>query len=143
MFDKGSKLYSIFRFKCPHCHEGEFFVDGNPYNLLKAGDIHERCSVCHRKYQPEPGFYYGAMYVAYALAVAVLVAAYVATMVLYPSASTGASVTIVLVVLVLLTPLIYALSKTIYAGLFLGYKGVEPTEKELLDRAERAEARKL
>lgn len=142
MFSKGNALYSIFRFKCPHCHEGEFFVDRNPYNLMKVGDMHDECSVCHRKYQPEPGFYYGAMYVAYGLAVATLVAAYVATMVLYPSATTGATVTIVLIALVLFTPLLYALSKTMYAGLFLPYKGVEPTQKELLARAQRAEARK-
>ena len=59
---KGNKLYAVFKFKCPHCHEGEFFVDRNPYHLSTVGDLHETCSVCHRKYTPEPGFYYGGMY---------------------------------------------------------------------------------
>lgn len=138
MFGKGSKLYGIFRFKCPHCHEGEFFVDRNPYNLFKAGDLHEECSVCHRKYTPEPGFYYGGMYVAYALAVATFVTAYVATTVLYPQASTELIVGIVLFSLIFLAPLLYALSKTIWAALFISYKGVGPTEKERQRDAARA-----
>lgn len=142
MFEKGSKLYAVLKFKCPHCHEGEFFVDRNPYNLMRAGDIHEHCSVCHRRYQPEPGFYFGAMYVAYGLAVATLVTAYVATIVLYPGASTGVAVAVLLVSLLLLTPLLYALSKTIYAAMFISYKGVAITPKETAQLAERAGARK-
>ncbi|MEX1133010.1 MAG: DUF983 domain-containing protein [Flavobacteriales bacterium] len=142
MFSKGSKLYAVFKFKCPHCHEGEFFVDRNPYNLMRAGDIHEKCSVCHRRYQQEPGFYYGAMYVAYALAVATFVSAYVATIVLFPSASTGVTVAVVLCTLLLSAPLLYALSKTIYAAIFISYKGVAITPKETAQLAERAAARK-
>jgi hypothetical protein len=130
MFSKGSRAYAIFHFKCPHCHEGDFFVDNNPYNLAKAGDVLHECPVCHRRYSPEPGFYYGAMYVAYALAVATFVTAYVATIVLYPAASTGATIAIVLTSMLLLTPLLYALSKTMYAALFMGYKGVGITAKE-------------
>lgn len=141
MFSKGNKLYAIFKFKCPHCHEGEFFVDRNPYNLSKVGDIHSECSVCHRRYAPEPGFYYGAMYVAYALAVATFVSAYVATIVLFPEASTGTTVAVVLGSLLLLAPLLYALSKTLYASIFMGYKGVAPTAKEIADIEARAASR--
>lgn len=142
MFAKGSKLYAVLRFKCPHCHEGEFFVDRNPYNLMRAGDIHEKCSVCKRRYQPEPGFFYGAMYVAYALAVATFVSAYVATIVLFPNASTGMTVAVVLGSLLLAAPLLYALSKTIYAAIFISYKGVAITPRETAQLAERAAARK-
>ena len=34
---KVTKLYSILNFKCPFCHEGQFFV-AHPYNLRRAGD---------------------------------------------------------------------------------------------------------
>lgn len=137
MFSKGTKLYSILHFKCPHCHEGEFFMDRNPYNLSKAGDVLDECLVCHRRYSPEPGFYFGAMYVAYALTVATFVTAYVATVVLYPMASTGLTVGIVLGSLIVSTPLLYALSKTIYAALFLSYKGVAETDEERAYKAQR------
>ena len=69
MIKKGTKLYSILKFKCPHCHEGGFFK-AHPYNISKAGDIYDKCPVCNNKNSKEPGFYYGAMYVSYGLGVA-------------------------------------------------------------------------
>lgn len=140
MFDKGSKLYSILHFKCPYCHEGEFFVSRNPYDLSKAGDLHKQCSVCKRKYEREPGFYYGAMYVSYALGVALCVSVYIAAIVLFPDAAIWTRIVAVLSALVVLGPLLYALSKVLWASMFMGYVGVEPTKKELLEQEGRANA---
>ena len=123
---KGNKLYSIFRFKCPHCHEGEFYVDRNPYHLSTAGDVLTACSVCHRKYEPEPGFYYGGMYVTYALAVATFATVYIAMLVLFPDAPLWLDALMVIGVNVVLAPWYYALSKLIWANLFMRYKGVQP-----------------
>lgn len=135
---KGSKAYSIFRFKCPHCHEGEFFVDRNPYHLSTAGDLLDKCPVCERRYTPEPGFYYGGMYVSYALAVALCTTLFVAMVVLWPSAPIWATTAVVVGGLVLLAPWLYALSKTLWANLFMTYKGVALTEAERIKAAERA-----
>ncbi len=135
---KGKKLYAVFKFKCPHCHEGEFFVDRNPYHLSTVGDLHDTCSVCHRKYTPEPGFYYGGMYVAYALAVALFATIYTAMIVLFPDAPLWLDAALVLSGLVFTAPYLYALSKTIWAALFIPYKGVAPTEKERSRAAARA-----
>jgi hypothetical protein len=82
------------------------------------------------------------MYVAYALAVATFVSAYVATIVLFPEASTGTTVAVVLGSLLLFAPLLYALSKTLYASIFMGYKGVAPTVKEIAEIEARAASRK-
>jgi uncharacterized protein (DUF983 family) len=123
---KGNKLYSIFRFKCPHCHEGEFYVDRNPYHLSTAGDILEACPVCQRKYEPEPGFYYGGMYVTYAMAVATFATVYTAMLVLYPDAPLWLDAALVIGALVVLAPWYYALSKLIWANFFMHYKGVQP-----------------
>ncbi len=130
MFAKGSKLYSIFKFKCPHCHEGEFFVDRNPYHLRTIGDNLEKCPVCERRYEPEPGFFYGAMYVSYAYGVMMFVAVYAAVHLLAPNASIGWYIGAILAALIILSPYLYVLSKTTYANLFLHYKGVALTEKE-------------
>jgi len=131
MISKGTKVYSILHKKCPHCQEGEFFVSRNPYDLSKAGDLLPHCPVCKRIYTPEPGFYYGGMYVAYALAVALFVTIYVAVQVLYPQAPLWLYATLVLVGLFGLGPWMYAVSKIMWANLFFPYKGVERTPAEL------------
>jgi len=125
MLKKGTKLYSIINRKCPHCHEGEFLVSRNPYDLSVVGDLLKECSVCHRKFEPEPGFYYGGMYVSYAFAVALSVTTYVAVTVLAPATSQTTRLVWVLGVLVLSAPALYAWSKALWANLFIDYKGVE------------------
>lgn len=125
-----SKAYSIFRFKCPHCHEGEFFVDRNPYHLRTVGDVLEQCPACARKYTPEPGFYYGGMYVAYGLAVATCTTIFVATIVLWPSSSIMARAALVIIGLVLAAPWLYAVSKTLWANMFMSYKGIASAKQD-------------
>lgn len=142
VMEKGGRLYGILKFKCPHCHEGEFFVDRNPYHLSTVGDVLDHCSVCGRRYEPEPGFYYGGMYVAYALAVATFATIYTAMIVLFPTAPLWLDAVLVLCGLVLLAPCLYVLSKTIWAALFIPYKGVAITDKERERAEERAAALK-
>jgi uncharacterized protein (DUF983 family) len=64
MFKKGTKSYSIFNLKCPRCHEGETFKTGS-YSFVKPIEMHERCPKCDLNYFPEPGYYYGAMFISY------------------------------------------------------------------------------
>jgi uncharacterized protein (DUF983 family) len=61
---KGSKLYSIFKLKCPRCHEGETFETGS-WSFVKPFDMLTECPRCKLNYFPEPGYYYGAMFVSY------------------------------------------------------------------------------
>ncbi|MAY85098.1 MAG: DUF983 domain-containing protein [Flavobacteriales bacterium] len=120
---KGTKLYSVLKFKCPHCHEGEFFKDRNPYNLNVMSATHEYCPSCKRKLSIEPGFYYGAMYVSYALGVAHVVTFWVAKLILGIETEFWNFIIFVGSFLLLLTPLYYALSKIIWANMFMKYKG--------------------
>lgn len=122
MIKKGTKLYSILKFKCPHCHEGHFFK-GHPYNLKKAGDIYEKCEVCGEKYSKEPGFYYGSMYVSYGLGVVLFVTIYVSKILFFPEVSAISTSIITVVSLLAFSPIMYALSKIIWANLFYSYKG--------------------
>lgn len=116
------RLYSIFKYKCPRCHEGEFFESRNPYNLKEAGNIRESCSHCNLKYSPELGFYYGAMYVSYGLGIAMFVTVWIALSVLYPSYSPMLLISLLFVSLITLGPYLYALSKIIWANLFFHYE---------------------
>ena len=64
MLKKGEKSYSIFYLKCPRCHEGETFETGS-WSFKKSFDMMERCPTCDLNYFPEPGYYYGAMFISY------------------------------------------------------------------------------
>ena len=61
---KGNKLYSILNFKCPRCHEGDLF-ETPTFSFRKPFDMPRHCSNCGQDYMPEPGFYYGAMFIGY------------------------------------------------------------------------------
>jgi uncharacterized protein (DUF983 family) len=128
MIGKGTKLNSILRMKCPRCQEGDFFTS-HPYDLKNAGNIHEHCPKCNLKYEMEPGFYQGAMYVSYALGVALFVTLWVSFNLFFPSLSTGAQVGIVAVSSLVLTPIMYALSKIIWANLFIKFDKKEVKSK--------------
>jgi uncharacterized protein (DUF983 family) len=64
-----SRLKAIVKCKCPRCHKGDLFVEPNPYKIKYLTDMPEKCAYCGQRTQPEPGFYYGAMYMSYGLCV--------------------------------------------------------------------------
>ena len=124
MSQKGTKLYSLGKGKCPQCHEGEFFVS-HPYDLAHLGDVREYCPHCGLKYAKEPGFYYGAMYVAYALGVATFVTFWVSFNLFFTNVAIGWQIGIILIAIILLAPYLFSLSKIIWANMFISYKQEE------------------
>jgi uncharacterized protein (DUF983 family) len=120
LIKKGNKLYSILNFKCPACHDGDFF-ESHPYNLTKAGDIHKSCANCKTKFSKEPGFYYGAMYVSYAIAVGLSVSLYFFFELINFDFSVSFFILFYSVFILLLSPLIYAFSKIIWANIFINF----------------------
>lgn len=67
-----SLLGAMFACKCPRCREGNFFLSG-PYKLKSFTKMHAFCPFCGVKIEPEPGYFWGAMYFSYALVVAICV----------------------------------------------------------------------
>ncbi|GAA4455157.1 DUF983 domain-containing protein [Nibrella saemangeumensis] len=60
-----SRLYSIVFNKCPRCHQGDFFVTNSAFSL-RFDQMHDHCPHCQENFVPEPGFYWGSMFVSYA-----------------------------------------------------------------------------
>ncbi|MCH3880756.1 MULTISPECIES: DUF983 domain-containing protein [Tenacibaculum] len=121
MFKKGTKLYSIFTGKCPHCHEGKFFKYPFTIKPSKILKIYDNCEVCNQKYMLEPSFYYGAMYVNYGLSVATFVAVFIIAKVLLGLTILESFIAII-VVSILLTPFCLRLSRIIWINIFVHYK---------------------
>ena len=119
MLKKGSKLYSIFNNKCPKCHEGDFYVDKNPFHLKKILKIYKKCDKCDLKYMIEPSFYHGAMYVSYGLSVATSIAIVIISTLL--GFQLISSFIAVFIGLIIFTPFMLKLSRIIYINMFVNY----------------------
>ena len=120
-------LKAIFKHKCPACTVGDLFVHKNLYSIKKIGEMHDKCPSCAEDFKREPGFYFGAAYVSYAITIALWVAVLVA---LYVFSWMGLFqfgflthpklflITGILTLLILL-PVIYRTSRVIWLSLFV------------------------
>ena len=69
---KRSKLVAIAEGRCPQCREGKMFK--YPFwRVDKFSEMNENCPVCGLRFEIEPGFWFGAMFVSYANTIALLV----------------------------------------------------------------------
>ena len=75
-----SKLAAVVKCKCPRCREGAMF-SGNVYSF-KGQVTNEYCPVCNLRFEREPGFFYVAMFISYAMNVAEMISISVAAYVL-------------------------------------------------------------
>lgn len=121
MLKKGSKLNSILTGSCPTCHEESMYLDKNPYNVMNVYKMHEKCNHCHTKYKMEPSFFYGAMYVSYALGIAFGVAAFIITYFFVGEKSLINNFIVIIITLVVFMPVIMRLSRNIWINMFITY----------------------
>ncbi|WP_016989283.1 DUF983 domain-containing protein [Flavobacterium sp. ACAM 123] len=120
MLKKGSKLNSILTGTCPKCQKESMYLDPNPLHLSKILKMHNNCSHCGFQYQIEPSFFYGAMYVSYGLNVAIGIAAFIISYVIFSSSLKTAFIAII-VFLVLLFPFVLRWARNIYINMFVSY----------------------
>ncbi|GAB3837612.1 DUF983 domain-containing protein [Hymenobacter jeollabukensis] len=113
-----SKL-ALLQLKCPRCHEGPLFTH-SAWHLSKFSDMPESCPVCGQTYEPEPGFYYGAMYISFGFAVATFAVCGVLLYYLAGDPSLWVYVTTVAAVTLLTAPLVYRYSRALMLYLFGG-----------------------
>jgi uncharacterized protein (DUF983 family) len=120
MLKKGSKLYSILTGTCPKCQNESMYLDKNPLHFNKILKMHENCSHCGLRYQIEPSFFYGAMYVSYGLNVAVGIAVFIISFVIFGSNLKVAFIAII-ASLIVLFPFVLRWSRNIYINMFVSY----------------------
>jgi uncharacterized protein (DUF983 family) len=110
-------VYSVVRNKCAKCHQGDVFIYKNPYNLKKFDKMHEHCSACDAKYEKEPGFFFGAMYVSYALMSALFISSFVIDN-LWIHSETWQYMTFLVTAMIVSVPLTYRWSRLIWINFF-------------------------
>ncbi|MBT8184641.1 MAG: DUF983 domain-containing protein [Eudoraea sp.] len=120
MLKKGMKVYSIATGSCPKCHSESMYKNRNPYQLGHLFDMYERCSQCGTKYKIEPSFFYGAMYVSYAVGIAFAVAAFFIAFLIIGTTLINTFIAIV-ATLILFMPIIIRVSRNIWINFFIHY----------------------
>src|SRR6266480_2134201 len=66
-----STISAILHQKCPRCHSGAIFRSSIFRGFPK---MHERCPVCDLKFEREQGYFLGAMYISYGVALLMITA---------------------------------------------------------------------
>ena len=120
MLKKGSKLNSILTGTCPKCQNESMYFDKNVLHLDKILKMNDNCSHCGLKYQIEPSFFYGAMYVSYGLNVAIGIAAFIISF-LFFGASLKVAFIVIIAAIVLSFPFVLRWSRNIYINMFVSY----------------------
>ena len=114
-----SSFVALLAQRCPRCHQGPLF----PYsalNLAKFDEMYASCPVCGLHYEPEPGFYWGAMYISFAFGTAIMLIVGVLMFYLAHDPPTWVYVTGVAVVAIGFAPWSLRYSRTVMLYLFGG-----------------------
>ena len=120
MFNKGSKIASMINGSCPRCQEESMYINTNPYALNETMKMHDHCRHCELTYKIEPNFFFGAMYVSYALSVIIGIITFLISHYLF-KVKIGGSFQAIFISLVVLMPLITRISRNIYINIFVNF----------------------
>ncbi len=114
--NKSHLLVSIVNEKCPNCRKGNVYEKKEHFFTLPV--MKDRCNVCAYYFDREPGYFLGAMYISYGLAVLQSVLTFLILNFFFPSIPTIWVVLIILSVILVFSLKNYKLSRIIYIHIF-------------------------
>ncbi|MDX5338077.1 MAG: DUF983 domain-containing protein [Cyclobacteriaceae bacterium] len=116
-----SLIRSIFTCKCPKCRKGNLFVGNELSRPKQLFEMHKSCPVCSQSFEPEPGFYFGAMFISYAFNTALFILVWL----IYANLTDDFSIAILLGIMgisaVIFLPLFYRWSRSIWIFIFVPF----------------------
>ncbi len=116
-------IVAALKTRCPRCHGGDLFLKKNPYAIGNMLTMHTNCAHCGLRYEREAGFFYGAMYISYAINIALFVTATVGFyLFLKPFVDWRWYIGSYVVLTVLLSPIIFRLSRSIWLLIMTTYE---------------------
>jgi uncharacterized protein (DUF983 family) len=114
-----STALALLQLRCPRCHKGKLFST-SALNITKFAQMPAQCPDCGQTFEPEPGFYFGSMYITFAFNVATLLVVGVLLYYLFDNPDTWVYIVVVTAVTLLLTPVILRYSRALMLYLFGG-----------------------
>lgn len=112
------RIFSLLKGKCPRCETGEVFSDKGNLFLFRMPLMRETCEHCGHKFEREPGFFWGAMYVSYAITVAEAIAVFVAWELLKPGQYDYRVIVLISLTIILLVFPNFRLSRMVWMYFF-------------------------
>ena len=83
--------------------------------------MHSACPHCNQSFEPEPGFYFGAIFVSYGINTALFIASWITLSLVYPSYSLFLLLGLLVGIVLLSLPLSFRLSRSIWLALFVRF----------------------
>ncbi len=122
-------LQSFLKAKCPHCRQGETYTN-SPVHLTKFDKMHKHCPHCGFRYEIEPGFFFGAMYVSYAISIAIMISCGIFISTVFTNPSLPFYVGSVIFFSILVMPFSFRFSRLFWLYIFVEYEPNTETDKE-------------
>lgn len=113
---KGNLVINILQEKCPNCGQAHVFKKKEKFFQFPV--MKDRCEVCDYKFDREPGYFLGAMYLSYALAVLQGIITFLVCYFFFPGLPTIWIPILIMLVIVLFSFKNYKLSRIIYIHIF-------------------------
>lgn len=98
------------------------FTHPNFMHPTKFSKMNASCAVCGQIFEPEPGYYFGAMFISYGLNTALFIAAWVAMSLIVPDYSLSTLLILLGATVFFSLPLIFRWSRSIWIAIFVRYK---------------------
>ena len=114
-------LINILNNKCPNCHNGNIFKHSLLHFNFSFPKMNHKCDVCGTKFEKEPGFFFGAMFVSYGIGVAEALLTYFIASLFFDTNFDLRTIPIIAIVIIILTRFNIKLSRIVWIYIFKNY----------------------
>ena len=109
-------ITGVHKEKCPNCGKGHVFEKRT--KIFRMPVMNEQCSECDYRFEREPGYFIGAMYISYGLAIFQGILAFILCSMLFPEIAIEWMVAAVILPMLLLAKKNYKWSRILYIHIF-------------------------
>lgn len=113
---KRAFIVDLFQERCPKCREG--YVFKQDVSLLQLPVMNDQCEKCNYRFDREPGYFLGAMYLSYGFAVLQGILTYFLSIFIYPNITVFWSIFWVMLIILICGRKNYKLSRVLYIYIF-------------------------
>ena len=111
------KPFAMFDGTCPQCRNGNMFKYSS-IKISKFDEMHTHCPNCNLRFEVEPGFWYGAMFMSYGFTILLLIVMGFSLFYLFNDPSVMYYIVPITIISILVVPFNFRISRSVYLHLF-------------------------